>query len=175
MNNTNNVNPIFNVSRELNEILIRRKNLIILPATTPFEGVGHNSSSIIGSILRNIEPYGFTFSPSVINELKEYSPETLIDWFTQVVEPVMKKITGANHKWSCMYPNFPQQVMDASEAELYINALVHYLTFGEVLPDYEAKPDFILSVTQMQPRLSILAVMKLLFLYSRILYLLMYL
>lgn len=139
MNNTNNVNPIFNVSRELNEILIRRKNLIILPATTPSKGVGHNSSSIIGSILRNIEPYGFTFSPSVINELKEYSPETLIDWFTQVVEPVMKKITGANHKWSCMYPNFPQQVMDASEAELYINALVHYLTFGEVLPDYEAK------------------------------------
>ena len=139
MNNTNNVNPIFNVSRELNEILIRRKNLIILPATTPSKGVGHNSSSIIGSILRNIEPYGFTFSPSVINELKEYSPETLIDWFTQVVEPVMKKITGANHKWSCMYPNFPQQVMDVSEAELYINALVHYLTFGEVLPDYEAK------------------------------------
>lgn len=139
MNSTNNVNPIFNVSRELNEILIRRKNLIILPATTPSKGVGHNSSSIIGSILRNIEPYGFTFSPSVINELKEYSPETLIDWFTQVVEPVMKKITGANHKWSCMYPNFPQQVMDASEAELYINALVHYLTFGEVLPDYEAK------------------------------------
>lgn len=139
MNNTNNVNPIFNVSRELNEILIRRKNLIILPATTPSKGVGHNSSSIIGSILRNIEPYGFTFSPSVINELKEYSPETLIDWFTQVVEPVMKNITGANHKWSCMYPNFPQQVMDASEAELYINALVHYLTFGEVLPDYEAK------------------------------------
>lgn len=137
MNNTNNVNPIFNVSRELNEILIRRKNLIILPATTPSKGVGHNSSSIIGSILRNIEPYGFTFSPSAINELKEYSPETLIDWFTQVVEPVMKKITGANHKWSCMYPNFPQQVMDASEAELYINALVHYLTFGEVLPDYE--------------------------------------
>ena len=126
MNNTNNVNPIFNVNRELNEILIRRKNLIILPATTPSKGVGHNSSSIIGSILRNIEPYGFTFSPSVINELKEYSPETLIDWFTQVVEPVMKKITGANHKWSCMYPNFPQQVMDASEAELYINALVHY-------------------------------------------------
>lgn len=139
MNNTNNVNPIFNVSRELNEILIRRKNLIILPATTPSKGVGHNSSSIIGSILRNIEPYGFTFSPSVINELKEYSPETLIDWFTQVVEPVMKNITGANHKWSCMYPNFPQQVMDASEAELYINALVHYLTFGEVLPDYEEK------------------------------------
>ena len=139
MNNTNNVNPIFNVSRELNEILIRRKNLIILPATTPSKGVGHNSSSIIGSILRNIEPYGFTFSPSVINELKEYSPETLIDWFTQVVEPVMKNITGANHKWSCMYPNFPQQVMDASEAELYINALVHYLTFSEILPDYEEK------------------------------------
>ena len=43
----------FVTKRELNEILIRRKNLIILPATTPSKGVGHNSSSIIGSILYN--------------------------------------------------------------------------------------------------------------------------
>ena len=136
MNSMNNSKPIYEANRDLNEILVRRKNLIILP-TTPFEGVGHNSSSVIGSILRNIEPYGFTFSPSVINKLKEYSPETIADWCIQVVIPIMKKITGANHTWSCMYPNFPQQVMDASDAELYINALVHYLTFGEVLPDYE--------------------------------------
>lgn len=136
MNNTNIVNPIYEVNKDLNEILVRRKNLVILP-TTPFEGVGHNSSSIIGSILRNMEPYGYIFSSSVINKLKEYSPETIVDWFTQVVIPIMKKITGANHTWNCMYPNFPQQVMDASDAELYINALVHYLTFGEVLPDYE--------------------------------------
>ena len=136
MNNTNNINPIYEVNKDLNEILVRRKNLVILP-TTPFEGVGHNSSSIIGSILRNMEPYGYIFSSSVINKLKEYSPETIVDWFTQVVIPIMKKITGANHTWNCMYPNFPQQVMDASDAELYINALVHYLTFGEVLPDYE--------------------------------------
>ena len=55
MNNTNIVNPIYEVNKDLNEILVRRKNLVILP-TTPFEGVGHNSSSIIGSILRNMEP-----------------------------------------------------------------------------------------------------------------------
>lgn len=137
MNNMNDSNSIYEANKDLNEILVRRKNLIILPTTTPFEGVGHNSSSVIGSILRNIEPYGFTFSPSVINKLKECSPKIIADWCIQVIIPIMKKITGANHTWSCMYPNFPQQVMDASDAELYINALVHYLTFGKVLPDYE--------------------------------------
>lgn len=134
MNNTNN----YESNKDLNEILIRRKNLIILPST-PSKGVGYNSSfSIIGSILRNMEPYGYIFNSSVIDKLKEYSSETITDWFIQVVIPIMKKITGVNHTWNCMYPNFPQQVMEASDAELYINAIIHYLTFGEVLPDYEA-------------------------------------
>ncbi len=26
-----------------------------------------------------------------------------------------------------MYPNFPRQVMEATEAELYVNAVLHYL------------------------------------------------
>lgn len=132
----NEINSTYETNRKINELLLRRKNLIILP-TTPFEGVCHNSSSIIGSILRNMESYGYIFSSSVITKLKEYSPEIITNWYMQVVLPIMKKITGDDHTYNCMYPNFPQQVMDASNAELYINALVHYLTFGTVLPDYE--------------------------------------
>jgi stress response protein SCP2 len=42
-----------------------------------------------------------------------------------------------------MYPNFPKQVMEASDAELYINALMHYI--GDVVglritPQYEKLP-----------------------------------
>ena len=51
-----------------------------------------------------------------------------------------------------MYPNFPRQVMEAPAAELYLNAVLHYLTawVADVvgggrgkfiwLPDYEKKP-----------------------------------
>ena len=37
-----------------------------------------------------------------------------------------------------MYPNFPAQVMEASRAELYLNAILHYLTLGR--PAYETLP-----------------------------------
>lgn len=36
-----------------------------------------------------------------------------------------------------MYPNFPEQVMEMSEARLYLNALIHYLT--NTLPGYEKR------------------------------------
>ena len=38
-----------------------------------------------------------------------------------------------------MYPNFPEQVMELSDAELYLNAIIHYLTDGKILPSYETE------------------------------------
>jgi hypothetical protein len=56
-----------------------------------------------------------------------------------------KEIKGVR-RYSPMYPNFPKQVMEADEAELYINAIVHY--FGtaagvRLMPNYEklARPE----------------------------------
>ena len=51
--------------------------------------------------------------------------------------PCLKEMVGADKTYLPMYPNFPQQVMEASDAELIINALVHYLTFGALMPEYE--------------------------------------
>ena len=39
-----------------------------------------------------------------------------------------------------MYPNFPQQVADASDAELFINAVIHYISMGSWTPEYEKAP-----------------------------------
>ena len=41
-----------------------------------------------------------------------------------------------------MYPDFPLQVMDASYSELYLNAVIHYLSHGTLLPLYEKKQRF---------------------------------
>ena len=42
----------------------------------------------------------------------------------------------ADVEYNPMYPNFPRQVMEASGAELFINAIIHYWTFGEIMPEY---------------------------------------
>ena len=38
-------------------------------------------------------------------------------------------------KYEPMYPAFPMQVMEEDDAELYLNAIYHYLTWD--LPEYE--------------------------------------
>ncbi len=51
-----------------------------------------------------------------------------------------KVFKGADRNWTPFYPNFPQQVLDASDAELFINAMVHYIGIGwfgvDIRPDY---------------------------------------
>ena len=51
----------------------------------------------------------------------------------------LQKSKGAHRDFKPMYPNFPDEVMEAAEGELYLNALLHYLTDGRFLPEAEAK------------------------------------
>lgn len=48
-------------------------------------------------------------------------------------------LTGNSHLHRPMYPNFPKQVAEASEVELFLNAIVHYATLGNWTPEYEAE------------------------------------
>ena len=51
-----------------------------------------------------------------------------------------KESVGAHVTMKAFYPNFPRQVMEASDAELYINAILHYWSFGQWTHEYvEAK------------------------------------
>jgi len=53
--------------------------------------------------------------------------------------PQLRKSVGAHVSHKPMYPNFPQQVRDASDFELWSNAILHYLTAGHWTRDYEVK------------------------------------
>ncbi|EGW29962.1 uncharacterized protein SPAPADRAFT_158212 [Spathaspora passalidarum NRRL Y-27907] len=49
---------------------------------------------------------------------------------------IIQKNIGAHVKYEPMYPNFPQQVMNASDVELVLNAILHYWSFGAWRPVY---------------------------------------
>lgn len=51
--------------------------------------------------------------------------------------PALKALIGADKEYKVMYPNFPKQVAEANDAELWINAILHYVSFGTWLPEYE--------------------------------------
>ena len=82
----------------------------------------------IAALTKNIESVGFTFSAELIQRLLPWSPEQLLK-FAESLIPALLKMVGGDVQYRPMYPNFPAQVMEADEAELYLNALFHY--FGD--------------------------------------------
>ena len=114
----------------LNEILIRRKNKILLK-----KGVQDTpNKSYIVTIMKNIEVLGYTFSQDVYECLETYSKEELEQFYLDLI-PVLKAQRGADVKYCPMYPNFPKSVMDEYENRLYMNAIVHYWSYGKLYPN----------------------------------------
>jgi hypothetical protein len=130
--NTNQLNKI-------NSIFLRRANKVILPI-----GMDILPDKYIATIIKNIEPIGYTLSTKMITHLRTVSVDTAMQFYTSLVGE-LKRLTGSNKTWNPMYPNFPAQVMEATEAELYINAMVHYIGYQlgiNILPKYELKERF---------------------------------
>ncbi|MGC4042194.1 MAG: TerD family protein [Armatimonas sp.] len=119
------------------EVYLRRfHKLIVPPAST--EG-SRATAALLATGLKNIESLGYTFSPVLQEACLALSEEQFITLYEQMV-PQLRKLRGAHVSYRIFYPNFPQQVMEASQAELYLNALLHYWTMGRYLPETE-KPE----------------------------------
>ena len=113
----------------LNEIVLRRRNKLTISngeATQP-------NIPFISTMLKNIENLGYTFSADVIDVLKTLPKKSLEDFYLELV-PMLKNMVGADVKYHPMYPNFPQSVMEKEEAELYLNAIIHYISGGTLYP-----------------------------------------
>ena len=120
-----------------NSIYLRRKNKIVLSKSNSQLPVAD-----LATIIKNIESLGYTFSPDLIEVVASLSVPEASLFYSQLSQD-LERALGANVKHSPMYPNFPIQVMEMGEAELYLNAIVHYVgnTMGQrILPQY-AKED----------------------------------
>src|SRR5829696_6705139 len=104
-----------------NSILLRRKNKVIVP-----RGDSSLPDPYVATVNKNLEGLGYTLSPEVVEALKTLGPEEAAR-FHEAVLNALKELRGVKN-YRPMYPNFPRQVMEAGRAELYLNALMHYLT-----------------------------------------------
>ncbi len=118
----------------MNEILLRRKNKVILGIGTAKVA----NDRCITTIMKNIEELGYTFSREVFDVLRTYSVNELSDFYFELKATLMK-LKGANVVYMPMYADFPKGVMDAHFSELYINAMVHYWSDGILYPKNHRK------------------------------------
>lgn len=108
---------------EMNTIFLNRKMKVVLDKKK-LDKVGNKV--IIATMLKNIESLGFTFSKKVIKSLSSYLKSDIESFYFDILID-LKKMVGANVSYKPMYANFPEQVMMMDEAELYINAITHYV------------------------------------------------
>jgi hypothetical protein len=105
----------------LNSLFLRRRRKLVVAA-----GVDALPLGYVATALKNLERLGYTTSPRLLARLRTLSERDLAAVYGQLVS-TLRKLKGADVEWRPMYPNFPRQVMEASDAELYVNALLHYL------------------------------------------------
>ncbi len=116
------------------EIVLRRLSKVTAP-----QAGDQARPEFVASLNKNIESIGFTFAPKVVARLVTWNPKQLLA-FAESLIPQLLKMVGGDVSYRPMYPNFPTQVMEMEEAELYVNAMMHYLgdAIGtRILPSYE--------------------------------------
>lgn len=114
-----------------NEILMRRRNKVILPVVE--NANTETTNKYVCTMIKNIEGLGFTFSPRLYEELIKLPKQDLFVFYEELVV-ILKGMVGANVEYHPMYPNFPHSVMKKTEATLFLNAIVHYWSKGTLFP-----------------------------------------
>lgn len=74
---------------------------------------------------------GFIVNPEEISVCSLSYVEKMLD--------SARNVAGSHTKFRPMYPNFPQGVRETSTLDLLIDQIVHYISFGTLVPDIEVQ------------------------------------
>jgi hypothetical protein len=120
-----------------NALYLRRRGKVCLPS--PEQAGGEPLPlHFIATVIKNVEPLGYTFSEPLIQACRQLALDQLTEFYRELTA-LLERTRGAHRRHRPMYPNFPQQVMRMLNAELYVNAILHYWTEGRYLPKTEVK------------------------------------
>lgn len=118
-------------------IMAHKRFVYIEPDNVPDE----KTIPMVMAFLKNCEGLGFSFDKKTLEQLSNCSSSQIENIYNEVFS-TLEHLKGADVSHTIMYPNFPDQVMEMDESELYFNAFIHYLTDGQLVPDYDKKPRF---------------------------------
>lgn len=105
----------------LNEVLLNRKNLIMLDHTSD-SASEIKKFLIVATASKNLESLGYRFSSELINALKKVSKEEIYEIEDMILNNIQERL-GDDVVYKPMYPGFPDSVMKKDEAELYFDAM----------------------------------------------------
>lgn len=115
-----------------NQISLKYRHSVVLPLAANSTDMNSLTASVSASMMQ----LGFVPSKDLVSSLNQLTENQISKIFNELITH-LQKMKGADVKYNPMYPNFPQQVMETSDLELFINAIFHYWTYGEWSPDYK--------------------------------------
>lgn len=118
------------MSNEVLNVVAFRRGFFVEPRM----GVnGGGNELIVASLQAELMKLGFMMNTDLYAHLKRVAPDQVSRYYAEVL-PVAKEMVGAKRDYRPFYVNFPQQVMDMTTFELFMNALQHYMSEGAWVP-----------------------------------------
>lgn len=116
------------------ELFLRRRTKVYVPM-----GTGGATRAQVASAVREIAAFRCVLSEPLIEQIGLLSATELKHWLRDTIG-VLRRRSGAHVHHRPFYPDFPEQVLTASDAELYLNAVMHYLTLRRLPTTEESRP-----------------------------------
>lgn len=139
---------------ELQEVMLRRKTKVLLdrldaPTTNVLSINDKNGymefmtdemkrTVVAATVAHNMVDLGYTPSKELMDAM--IADEKVSQKLNDQIIPELVKLKGADVQYNPMYKNFPKEVMDMTDAEFYINAIIHYISVGKWMPDSKTNP-----------------------------------
>lgn len=112
------------------EILIKKKSKIY----SKFPEGSPEDTTAAASFNAELMQHGYMLTLSAFEHVSQLNNGDLSALYVDVTS-TLAKLRGSHVTHKPMYKNFPQEVMEKSLAELYINAIIHYMSFGIWVPE----------------------------------------
>lgn len=115
------------MTKEMKQILFANTRKMVIE-----EGSLTNPDNVLLALTVNqkLQKYSMTLDASAIRALSTQTAQEMAATWKEM-DSILEEVTGAkDFTGELFYPNFPEEVMDKSYAELYLNALFYY-TFSQ--------------------------------------------
>ncbi len=128
-----------------NEMLLRRRNMLLVNVSenildTDTElGIEEQSKRdiTIATIVKNVTSFGFLLGKDIIDTLRNAEYKDIVSWYLEN-KSYMIEASGLRENMEPLYKNFPEEVMNTDDYEMYWASLVYYMSNNTISPS-EAK------------------------------------
>ena len=131
------------MNNSINSIALRHLNGIYIAKNTDNNINETLSMAELATLIKKFEGYGYIFSKELAIAISKEERNTIINKLKAVIEVIENFKSDKNY--TVFYKNFPDEVINMTETELYINQILHYwfgylpsnnenITKGEVEP-----------------------------------------